>query len=156
MSYFLIRPTEVVRQLTVEFRWEFTRRHPYYLQFWQPAREFREQPSTDEAIHTTNENASETSNRSTANMNLYRTLRIVSVLVPVTETSAKRSPKVVIDKPLTTSVWESSGEGGIRTPGRIKTLHRFSKPAHSATLPPLRSACGRAELYRPQIGKQLW
>jgi hypothetical protein len=30
-----------------------------------------------------------------------------------------------------------NGEGGIRTPGRVLPLHRFSKPAHSTTLPPL-------------------
>ena len=48
---------------------------------------------------------------------------------------------------VTMTAWSEDGEGGIRTRGRIKTLHRFSKPAHSATLPPLRSACGRAELY---------
>ena len=66
-----------------------------------------------EEIRTTNVEVSEISEHSTASMNLCQTLRIVSVLVPATETSAKRSPKVVIDKPLTTSVWESSGEGGI-------------------------------------------
>lgn len=58
MSYLLIRPMEVVKQLPVEFRWEFTRRHPYYLQFWQPAREFHEQPSTDEEIRALQEAAS--------------------------------------------------------------------------------------------------
>ena len=30
------------------------------------------------------------------------------------------------------------GEGGIRTPGTILLVQRFSKPPHSATLPPLR------------------
>ena len=49
---------EIVKQLPVEFRWEFTRRHPYYLQFWQPAREFLEQPSTDEATRALQEAAS--------------------------------------------------------------------------------------------------
>lgn len=58
MSYLLIRPREVVKQLPVEFRWEFTRRHPYYLQFWQPAREFHEQPSTDETTRALQEAAS--------------------------------------------------------------------------------------------------
>ena len=58
MSYLLIRPLEVVKQLPVEFRWEFTRRHPYYLQFWQPAREFHEQPSTDKEIRALQEAAS--------------------------------------------------------------------------------------------------
>src|SRR5262245_55319073 len=34
-----------------------------------------------------------------------------------------------------------SGEGGIRTRGRVLSLHRFSKPALSATQPPLQTPC---------------
>ena len=49
---------DVVNQLPVEYRWEFTRRHPYYLLFWRPAREFREQPSTDEATRLLQQAAS--------------------------------------------------------------------------------------------------
>jgi hypothetical protein len=45
ISHLLFRPIEVFNQLPVEYRWEFTRRHPDYLEFWRPAREFREQPS---------------------------------------------------------------------------------------------------------------
>ena len=37
-----------------------------------------------------------------------------------------------------------SGEGGIRTPGRAFTRRRFSRPVHSATLPPLRCSADRA------------
>jgi hypothetical protein len=36
-SWFLFRQLEVIMSLPVEYRWEFTRRHPYYLQFWQLA-----------------------------------------------------------------------------------------------------------------------
>ena len=64
-------------------------------------------------------------------------------------------PQMQCEPQLAARIVFRSGEGGIRTRGRAFALHRFSKPAHSATLPPLRSACGRAELYRPQIGKQL-
>ena len=31
--------------LAIEARWEFTRRHPYYLQFWQAAQRHHQQPS---------------------------------------------------------------------------------------------------------------
>src|SRR5438046_10563227 len=34
---------------------------------------------------------------------------------------------------------QASGEDGIRTRGRVLPLHRFSKPALSATQPPLRN-----------------
>lgn len=37
----LIRPSETLHDLPVEYRWEVTRRHPYYLQFWKPARDYR-------------------------------------------------------------------------------------------------------------------
>jgi hypothetical protein len=50
ISHLLFRPIEVFNQLPVKYRWEFTRRHPYYLEFWRPAREFREQPSDDQAM----------------------------------------------------------------------------------------------------------
>ena len=44
-----------------------------------------------------------------------------------------------------------SGEGGIRTRGRVLPLHRFSKPALSATQPPLR----RLPLsYLPRLPEQ--
>lgn len=33
--------------LPIDYRWEFTRRHPYYLQFWQRAAKYREAPSQD-------------------------------------------------------------------------------------------------------------
>lgn len=33
---------------------------------------------------------------------------------------------------------KNGGEGGIRTPGRLLYLRRFSKPLPSATQPPLR------------------
>jgi len=58
VSHLLFRPMAVVNQLPVEYRWEFTRRHPLYLQFWLAARQFREQPSTDQATRFLQEAAS--------------------------------------------------------------------------------------------------
>ncbi len=46
-SWLLLRPNAVLMSLPVEYRWEFTRRHPYYLQWWELARKFHEQPSGD-------------------------------------------------------------------------------------------------------------
>ena len=46
-SWLLLRPLAAVMSLPLEYRWEFTRRHPYYLQFWQLARGRREHPSHD-------------------------------------------------------------------------------------------------------------
>lgn len=46
-SWLLFRPGEVTMSLPVEFRWEFTRRHPYYIQLWQVAQRYHEQPSSD-------------------------------------------------------------------------------------------------------------
>jgi hypothetical protein len=34
------RPRAAVLQLPLEYRWEFTRRHPYYLQFWEWAHKY--------------------------------------------------------------------------------------------------------------------
>ncbi len=42
------RPPVILNELPVEFRWEFTRRHPYYLLFWQMAHEHWQNPSCDE------------------------------------------------------------------------------------------------------------
>lgn len=58
ISHLLFRPIEVFNQLPVEYRWEFTRRHPYYLAFWRPVRESREQLSTDAAIRFAQQAAS--------------------------------------------------------------------------------------------------
>jgi hypothetical protein len=46
LSWFLIRPNAVMMSLPVEYRWEFTRRHPYYLQFWRAAWQHHEMPSS--------------------------------------------------------------------------------------------------------------
>jgi len=37
----IIRPPEQLHDLPVKFRWEATRRHPYYLTFWQSALRYR-------------------------------------------------------------------------------------------------------------------
>ena len=41
------RPAEVLLELPVPYRWEFTRRHPYYLRFWEPAHRCHTAPSND-------------------------------------------------------------------------------------------------------------
>ena len=46
-SWFLLRPTEVTKLLPVDYRWEFTRRHPYYLRYWEAAAQHHQSPSTD-------------------------------------------------------------------------------------------------------------
>ena len=38
-SWFVMRPSASFLQLPLEFRWEATRRHPYYLRFWRTAAE---------------------------------------------------------------------------------------------------------------------
>ena len=104
MSYLLIRPMEVVKQLPVEFRWEFTRRHPYYLQFWQPAREFHEQPSTDEAIRALQEAAS-----------------LILSAVNVAENESPPDPRhdfAMLGADVIGSAWE----GGAIAPAMIQTL----------------------------------
>src|SRR5688572_15352595 len=46
-SWLLFRPPNVTMSMPLEFRWEFTRRHPYYVQFWQLAKRHHEQASQD-------------------------------------------------------------------------------------------------------------
>lgn len=46
-SWFLFRPLAAMMSLPVDYRWEFTRRHPYYLQFWRRAAKYRLAPSED-------------------------------------------------------------------------------------------------------------
>jgi hypothetical protein len=47
-SYGLVRRDQsVLFQMPFEFRWEYTRRHPYYLSVWQVARAFRRHELTD-------------------------------------------------------------------------------------------------------------
>jgi len=46
-SWLLLRPAEVIMPLPVAQRWEFTRRHPYYLQFWQAALRYHDSPSDE-------------------------------------------------------------------------------------------------------------
>jgi len=47
VSWLLFRPRQLLMSLPVEHRWEFTRRHPYYLTYWQLAKRRHEQPSSD-------------------------------------------------------------------------------------------------------------
>src|SRR4051812_28018262 len=47
---FVIRSLDILRQLPVEYRWEFTRRHPYYLFFWESARNFLVSPSEEQHL----------------------------------------------------------------------------------------------------------
>src|ERR1019366_524699 len=47
-SWIIPRPTSVLMNLPIEIRWEVTRRHPYYLRFWQLAQKYHRQPSDDE------------------------------------------------------------------------------------------------------------
>lgn len=95
---------EVVKQLPVEFRWEFTRRHPYYLQFWQPAREFHEQPSTDEAIRALQEAA-----------------LLILVAVNVAKNFSPPDPRSEFAM-LGADVIGSAWEGGAVAPAMIRTL----------------------------------
>lgn len=46
-AYFVTRPPETLQLLTPEYRWEFTRRHPYYLMCWNEARRHRLSLSED-------------------------------------------------------------------------------------------------------------
>jgi hypothetical protein len=47
----LLRPTQTLQQLPLEFRWEVTRRHPYYQLFWQNAHRFRAEELNDPKDH---------------------------------------------------------------------------------------------------------
>jgi len=42
------RPKAVLDSLPVDYRWEFTRRHPYYLLFWEPAHKYYQNPNRTE------------------------------------------------------------------------------------------------------------
>ncbi len=44
-SWLLFRPLEVTMSMPFEYRWEFTRRHPYYLALWESARRHHQQPN---------------------------------------------------------------------------------------------------------------
>ncbi len=46
-SWIIPRPHTLLMDLPVAYRWEVTRRHPYYLRFWQLAHRHYQQPSTD-------------------------------------------------------------------------------------------------------------
>lgn len=49
VSHLLFRPTDAFQSIPPAYHWEFTRRHPYYLLYWKLAREYRSEPSADEA-----------------------------------------------------------------------------------------------------------
>jgi hypothetical protein len=95
---------EVVKQLPVRHRWEFTRRHPYYLQFWQSARELRERPSTDEVNRALQEAAS-----------------LILAAVNVAENVSPPDPRDEFEM-LGADVIGSAWEGGAIAPATIRTL----------------------------------
>jgi hypothetical protein len=45
--WFISRPAEILLDLPFAARWEVTRRHPYYLRFWEIARRHYLEPSSD-------------------------------------------------------------------------------------------------------------
>jgi hypothetical protein len=45
----VIRPSHQLHDLPVQFRWEATRRHPYYLTFWQEAARYRADEEVESA-----------------------------------------------------------------------------------------------------------
>jgi hypothetical protein len=46
-AQFIRRPREVLNQLPVAMKWEFTRRHPYYQEWWEVAADYLRAPSPD-------------------------------------------------------------------------------------------------------------
>jgi hypothetical protein len=46
-SWIVPRPPQILMELPFAYRWEVTRRHPYYLRFWEFAHRFHQQPSND-------------------------------------------------------------------------------------------------------------
>ena len=53
----IARPPEIVTELPPNYRWEFTRRHPYYLLFWEVAHRHWQHPSDDPLERTLGETA---------------------------------------------------------------------------------------------------
>src|SRR5450755_3912412 len=45
LSWIVLRPPETLMELPLAVRWEVTRRHPYYLRFWELAHRFYHSPS---------------------------------------------------------------------------------------------------------------
>lgn len=56
-SWLLMRPPEVTNSLPWEYRWEFTRRHPYYQQFWGAAQRYHREPNSDSVQRTVDQAA---------------------------------------------------------------------------------------------------
>jgi hypothetical protein len=46
-SWFVPRPLSALMDLPVAYRWEVTRRHPYYVRFWELARRYHRGPSAE-------------------------------------------------------------------------------------------------------------
>jgi hypothetical protein len=46
-TWLLPRPLQALMALPLAYRWEFTRRHPYYLKYWEAAAKFHSNPSDD-------------------------------------------------------------------------------------------------------------
>jgi hypothetical protein len=49
-SWFVLRPAALLMGLPYAMRWEVTRRHPYYLRFWQQARNYYERPADESGL----------------------------------------------------------------------------------------------------------
>src|SRR5260370_30122979 len=49
VSHLVLRAPEILMELPLALRWEFTRRHPYYLRFWELAHRYYAAPSSDPA-----------------------------------------------------------------------------------------------------------
>ena len=103
-SWLLFRPSDVLKSLPLEYRWEFTRRHPYYLQFWQKARQRYEHPSEDPVEHRLEEIA----------IMILRCIGVASTLAP---TDPQLGPEA-----LGTGELAAAWAGGAVAPAMLRTL----------------------------------
>lgn len=51
-GYLAVRPPEILANLAPRYRWEFTRRHPYYLVAWEEVRRRRHGEPVDDFVET--------------------------------------------------------------------------------------------------------
>lgn len=128
-SWIIPRPPAVLMELPFAFRWEVTRRHPYYLRFWPLARKHYADPSPDAA-------------RRSLEVSAALILTAIGVTGPIPEPSA--SPESLGIGSLSQG-WESGAVAPVTFRGLVGTLLTGLPADALVQLGQLFTECGTAD-----------
>lgn len=124
-SWFIGRPSEILMELPFAYQWEFTRRHPYYLMFWEPAHRDQVAPSSDPTLRAIEQSASI----------VLRAIGVTGDPPPPSETAATLDPDRL------NRAWENNAVKAVTFRGLVTMLRAGLPPDLLRSLGTMLMAC---------------